>query len=408
MSYREIIATANYDEAKVAPYTLPDPLVCQDGSAVKTADQWRGKRRAEVLRLFEDHVYGRMFPTLPIQAKVLEGADDALGGLAKRRQVRITFGGHAEPALDLLLYIPAKATRPAPCFIGLNFFGNHSTVHDPAVFLSKQWMRDDGIGVVEHRATEASRGSYVSRWPVEMILSRGYALATLYNGDIDPDYNHGFTQGVHPLFHQGGASRPSHAAGTITAWAWGLSRAMDYLQSVPEIDSRRVCVTGHSRLGKTALWAAANDERFALAVSNNSGCGGASLSRRNYGETLYIITNLMAHWWCPRCAEHAPHIETMPVDQHELIALSAPRPVFISSAEEDRWADPRGEFLAALAASPVYRLLETDGMAADQMPALNQPVMSRIGYEIRPGGHGIGEADWKVHLDFADRHLDRA
>jgi len=309
-----------------------------------------------------------------------------------------------------LLYLPNRATRPAPCFVGLNFCGNQATTADPAVRLSTQWMRGDQQGVVNERATDATRGVESHRWPFEMIIERGYAAATVYNGDIDPDYDHAFTLGVHPLFYRAGAPRRSDEGATITAWAWGLSRVLDYLLTVDRIDAKQVCVTGLSRLGKTALWAGATDERFALAVSNNSGCGGASLSRRNFGETMPSITAMKGHWFCTKCREHAPHVETLPVDQHMLVALMAPRPVFISSAEEDKWADPRGEFLSAVHASPVYHMLGAGGMDMGnppEMPPLNEPILSCVGYYIRPGKHEMYPEDWKVHLAFADRQLGK-
>jgi hypothetical protein len=409
----QLVATANYDEAKIVPYTLPDPLACADGVRVTTPEHWKHQRRREILSLFSEHVYGKMYPALPIHARIIEQSDQAINGKATRLQVAITFPSKTitpAPTLNLLLYLPNHLKRPAPCFLGLNFFGNHAATTDPAVLLSTQWMRDDGVGVVDHHATEASRGSEKHRWPIEDIIERGYALATMYCGDIDPDYDHNFTLGIHPIFRPPEAT--NHApkpndAGTITAWAWGLSRAMDYLVTLPSIDAERVCLTGHSRLGKTALWAAACDERFALAISNNSGCGGAALSRRNFGETPQIISQIFGRWYCPRFHQHAPHIETIPVDQHMLIALIAPRPVFVSSAEDDKWADPRGEFLAAFHAGDVYRLLGETAITSDVMPPLNTPIMSRVGYKIRPGKHDITPADWATHLDFADAQLAR-
>ena len=262
--------------------------------------------------------------------------------------------------------------------------------------------------VVNHHATEKSRGVAASRWPVKMILARGYALATAYYGDIAPDDPHEFRKGVYSLFTPPDQPLAPDAWGAIGAWAWGLSRAMDYLKTDRDINANQVVVMGHSRLGKTALWAGAQDTRFAIVVSNDSGSGGAALSRRHFGETIKLTDTVNPHWFCANFNKYNDKEDTLPMDQHELIALIAPRPVYIGTAQDDRWADPRGMFLAAKAADPVYRLLGTSGLPVKKMPPVNHAVMGTIGFHIRTGKHDVTNYDWEQYLKFADMHFHRA
>jgi hypothetical protein len=405
----------NVDEAQVPVFSLPDPLLMASGEPVREAETWQ-RRRAEILTLFETQVYGRTPRTaVAVQATATSGKQTALSGQATRQEVRLEFSSQAGGSwMDLLIYLPSDAREPVPLFLGLNFWGNHAIQPDPAITLSRRWMPEDAQrGIENHRATARSRGQSVSRWPVEAILTRGYGLATAYYGDLAPDDPVLYRDGVHRLFQAGDKdggerARSEPAAdewGAIGAWAWGLSRALDYFEEEAQVDHRRVAVVGHSRLGKAALWAGAQDERFSLVISNNSGCGGAALSRRQFGETVEAITTLFPHWFCDRFRTHSDDVTSLPVDQHMLLALVAPRPLYVASAEQDLWADPRGEFLAAQAADRVYRLLNTDGLDAEEVPATGQVVTSTIGYHIRPGDHDLTAHDWQQFLDFADKHL---
>ena len=402
----------NYSEQKVPKYTLPNPLVLSDGSRVTDRRTWRTKRRPEILELFRKYVYGRAPIARPesMTFEVFDLEKQALGGLATRKQVTVNFTGQKDgPTMDILIYLPNASKKPVPTFVLLNFGGNHTICLDPAIKLSERWMRSRGEGVVKNRANEKSRGRSSSRFPLEKILKRGYGLATIYYGDIDPDFHDGFKNGVHPVFDKLiDGERAPDAWGSICAWAWGLSRAMDYFESDDDIDNKRVAVLGHSRLGKTALWAGARDERFAFVISNNSGCGGAALSRRAYGETVKRINTSFPHWFCENFKQYNDKEDAIPVDQHMLIALMAPRPVYVTSADGDLWADPRGEFLSCRHAGRVYRLLGLRGLGVRQMPSLDEPVQKgTIGYHVRSGGHNLTEYDWQRFMDFADKHFHR-
>lgn len=404
--------SVNYDEAKVPAYTLPDPLVCTDGTPVTNAQVWRAKRRPELLRLFEEQVYGRA-PGRPnaMRFETVSIKTNALGGRATRKEVMIWFTGKPDgSSLNLLLYTPNAAKQPVPVFLGLNFNGNHAVSTEPDVQLSDRWMVSERSScIVSNHATPACRGIEATRWPVERILARGYALATVYYGDLEPDFAAGWKQGVRAALSPAGTNtifQPDDW-GAISAWAWGLSRALDYLETESRVDPKRVAVLGHSRLGKTALWAGARDERFAIVISNDSGEGGAALARRRFGERTGDLNRRFPHWFCGNFKKYSDREDELPVDQHELIALIAPRPVYVASATEDRWADPRGEFLAAKGAEPVYQLLGRAGLGVATQPAADQPVGYFIGYHLRTGPHDTTDYDWAQYLNFADRHFQR-
>jgi hypothetical protein len=399
----------NYDESRVPAYDLPDPLVALDGQRIHSSKEWLDKRRPELIQLFEEDVYGRS-PAVPksLSFQTLSVSRDALGGAAVRKQSRVQFSSKAgSPAMTILLYLPSHAKEPVPVFVGLNFDGNQTVQNDPEILLPTGWM-PDGAGVENHKATEATRGADAHSWPVSMILARGYGVATVYAGDIAPDHTDNYQEGVFPLFYRAGQVKPdADQWGTIAAWAWGLSRVVDYLETDSDVDKRRLIVIGHSRLGKAALWAGAQDTRFALVISNDSGEGGAALARRKFGERTEDLNTRFPHWYCENCKRYNGKEETLPIDSNELLALVAPRPLYVASAEEDLWADPKGEFLGAKGATPVYRLFGEEGLGAEAMPPPEQPVMTIVGYHVRHGRHAITEYDWTQYMAFADKQLKR-
>ena len=407
MSADPEIRPARLDPTPPPAYVLPDPLGATDGSVVTSVAAWERKRRPETLELFAREVYGRTPSGRPEgqHAEVVAQDPAALGGLATRKEITVWFDRERRgPAMHVLLYVPRDGRgKKHPLFLGLNFYGNHTVSGDPGIALAGGWI-PASAGVVENRATEAARGTAESRWQLEAVLARGYATATVYAGDLCPDRPDGLAEGVNGwLARTATESRPDDAWGAIGVWAWGLSRALDVLAEDPDIDPRRVAVHGHSRLGKAALWAGAQDERFALVISNESGCGGAALSKRIHGETVARINAVFPHWFAKRFRHYNDNETALPVDQHQLLALIAPRALCVGSAEEDDWADPRGEFLAVKAAEPVYALYGMRGPGVDDVPPVHQPAGGILRYFIRAGAHDINAYDWQVFLDTADR-----
>lgn len=401
-------ADINYDEARVAPYVLPDVLVASDGTRIDSADAWRTRRRPELLELFSRIVYGRTPPAVPVRVATASADEPASFGFVTRRELDVVVGeGPTSAVLRVLVFRPREARGPVPAFLGINLLGNHTVHPDPRIRLATGWVpHSPECGVFDHEATDASRGMHARRWPVELLAAAGYALVTVYAGDIDPDHPYPRESGVRYALRDALAPEGPDAWGCIGAWAYGLSRVLDALERLPEIDASRVAVVGHSRFGKAALWAAAQDERFALAVASGSGCAGAKLSRRHFGETVAHITARFPHWFCESFRAYADREHELPFDQHALLALLAPRPVYIVSAEQDLWADPKGELLACLAASPVYSLFGRSGIdVSPEAIRLNVAYGDHIGYHRRPGGHDLITADFWHALAFAGRHL---
>jgi len=393
------------DESKVPEYKLPDVLTRFKGGKVKSEKAWDKKQRPDILKTFTSEVYGKVPGNLGIsEVKVWETSDNALNGLAIRKQLSLFFSKNGKNLeVNVLMYLPKTVTK-APVFLAYNFAGNHTVSNDPNIRLTESWVANNpSVGIINNRVTEQSRGSASDSWPIEEIIKSGYGLVTAYYGDIDPDKND-FSDGIHPLFYQPNQTKPGYDQwGSIAAWAWGLSRILDYLETDQNVDAGKVAVLGHSRLGKTALWAGATDQRFAMVISNESGCGGAALSRRKFGETVQIINTSFPHWFCDNFLKYNENEDLLPVDQHMLLALIAPRPLYVASASGDEWADPRGEFLSAKQASAVYELLGKEGLPIKEMPADNQPAMGTIAYHIRSGKHALTLYDWTQYLKFADK-----
>ena len=390
------MAEPNFDESLVPAYSLPAILNGQD---------WYSERRQEIISLYEKEVFGEV-PVFQYttQYKVIEEGSPAFNGKAIRRQVSIgIYSGNDSLDVNVLVYKPT-GMKQAPVFLGYNFYGNHTILSDGNIVLTGSWlMNNEKFGINKNRANDASRGVRAHRWPVEMIIDQGYALATVYYGDIDPDFDDGFRNGIHGI---SGRERGPADWGAISAWAWGLSRVLDYFENDMGIDEDKVVVLGHSRLGKTALWAGALDTRFSMVISNESGLGGAKLYRRRFGETVERMNRNFPHWFCGNFKSYEGREDELPVDQHMLVGLIAPRPVYIASASEDTLADPRGEFLSACAADTVYKYLGTEGIKSQSMPAPNESLpFGTIGYHLREGKHDITIWDWKQFLDFADFHF---
>jgi len=402
----------NYDESKIVPYTLPELLRTGAGRTIGTAEEWTSLRRPEILSLFGQHVYGQTPPPATwgkVAFKVVQVKPDALDGKAKRKLIHLSLQEHpAWAGMEVMLYTPNGGSRPVPCFVGLSFGGNHAVSPEPDVPLSTRWMRaDKADGTGSNRATEEGRGKESGSWPLQLILEQGFAVATCYCGDMEPDHADGWKDGLRAALSPEGAATVWQDGqwGAIGAWAWGLSRIADYLETEATVDAKRLAVIGHSRLGKTSLWAGAQDPRFGVVVSNNSGEGGAALMRRNFGETTAVITKAFPHWFTKTYTRYGGHEAECPVDQHLLIALVAPRAAYIASAVDDSWADPKGEFLAGLHAEPAFKLYGKTGYGVAAQPPVDSPVGDAIGYHLRTGKHALTTYDWQQYLRFAKRHL---
>ena len=398
--------TTNTTESKVPTFELPELLISKAGEKINTKEVWETIRRPELVKTFAEEMFGNV-PENSIQVSTEEKIvnPNAFGGKAIIKEVIFTFSHQDKTvAATLVLFLPTQVIDKIPIFLGYNFKGNHTVFSDESISLPTSWIpKNSNDGMTENKASTLSRGIRNYRWPVLNIINRGYGLATMYYGDIDPDFDDNFENGVHGLL----SNKPSKTEwGSIATWAWAFTKILDYFETTTDIDPRKVAVIGHSRLGKTALWAGATDERYAMVISNDSGCGGAALSKRKFGETLQAINTRFPHWFNDHFNQYNEKEESLPFDQHQLIALMAPRPVYIASAVGDSWADPKGEFLSSKYATPVYQLYGLSGLEVAEQPPINQPQkLGHIGYHIRDGKHDLTVYDWEQYLDFADRHF---
>lgn len=406
-----LIVTAFAHAADPPKFTFPDPLVMKDGTKVTTKLVWQTDRAPELRKLFEQEMYGR-YPSAAVKlsAKTLFEDAKAFGGKGTLREVELSLGIKDCPSLHLLVAVPNERPKAgAPVFVGLNFSGNHTLVDDDRVRIPDGWMYDKQFGAKDNKATADGRGKAKGVWPLDDIVKAGYAVVTCYNGDIDPDTKDE-RKGVRPYITpppaSNGGADPTFTA-TIMAWAWGVHRMVDYVVGEKAFDPKRVAVVGHSRLGKTALLAGAFDDRIACVFPHQAGCGGSAPSRQAdpKAESVKRITTAFPHWFCHAFTAYGDDPDKLPIDQHELLALCAPRPVLYTNAADDLWANPSGQFDMMKRATPVYELLGVKGVEADAMPAEGKLLDSRLGYWIRAGKHEMNADDWKTFLAFADKWM---
>jgi hypothetical protein len=368
---------------------IPNPLMGLNGRIVSSTEEWTTFRRDELLELFRKHVYGRVPDINPVDVRfiLLESNDKAMNGKAIRKQIRISVTTlRGEIGFTLLIFTPKETKTPLPCFLLVD-------IRNP----------------LEHYTLEANRLIQNEYWPAERIIERGYVAARLILQEIDMDKDDHFKGGIHSIYENYTVGqRAKDAWGTIAAWAWGGSRAMDYFLTDKDIDAKRVAVIGHSRGGKTSLWCGAQDERFALVISNESGCTGAMLARAKRGERVKDINKVFPHWFCENYRAFEDNEDAMPVDQHELLCLVAPRPLYVGSAEIDPEVAPMDEFNSLKLAEPVYGLFGIKGLKENTIPPLNTSIVSpdgKLGYHVRQGHHALQLFDWEQYMNFADRNL---
>ncbi|MBO5791675.1 MAG: acetylxylan esterase [Lentisphaeria bacterium] len=398
---REVVGLLNYDESAILPYTVESPLLKADGSRVASAEEWKNSRRQEIIELFKNELYGAV-PPMPdaVEYKEISCKKDALNGKAVRKEIDIVFkiNNGKQHTVPVLLYFPADAKGKVPVFINLNFKGNHTITSEKDVRMTGLLNDDKSFLTEEQRSCHAFRNS------IEMVIARGYGCCTASYNDFFPDHIDGWSDSIYSLFGDfNGYSRGHEKYSSIGAWAWGCSRLMDLVEEIKEFDSSKTVLHGHSRLGKTALWAGALDERFKIVIANNSGLGGAAMTKRRFGELYVYLVTAMPHWFIKRTAFYIANEEAQNFDQHFLMSLIAPRKLVVASAENDIWSDPYGEYLGAFHAGEVYSLFGADVLKSSHRQAVGTVITSDISYHIRPGKHAQNEIDWLHYLDIADK-----
>ena len=373
------VHSQNYDESKVPAYTLPDVLKTSGGKTVSTKLVWEQTRRPEILRLFEENVYGKVPRDFDsIKFAVSNDVTNAMGGKARLKEVTITVWRINKPvAIHLTLFTPNSRTSPAPAFLLINNRGRDNT--DPSRKVKSEF------------------------WPAEVAIDSGYAIAAFHVADAAADNKNTYQNGGLQLYPD--LLTADNGMKAIGSWAWAASRVMDYFKTNKDIDFNKVAVVGHSRGGKTSLWAGAEDQRFAMVFASCSGNTGAALARRQFGETIKVINTNFPHWFTNNYKKFGDNIESLPVDQHMLISLIAPRPVYTTNASQDLWADPKGSYLAVTKAQAVYSLYGNRQALDAVPPPLNTPVIKSIlGYHIREGIHNLTAYDWENFIRFANFH----
>jgi hypothetical protein len=393
----------NVNEAKVTPYTLPDPLLLLNGTPVHDAKTWWKKRRPEIYAMFETQQYGRA-PGRPASEtfEVFDKGTPALDGKAIRKQVIIHLSEDpAAPRISLVEYIPAAASKPVPMFLMIGFTAPFNMFDDSGIREGTVWNPQ----TKQKMPASQARGMGMGKVNIIPFLATGIGVATFYYGDVDPDFSDGYALGVRALYDKGDDStRAPDAWGSISAWAWAMSRVQDYFETDRTVDARRVAINGASRLGKTVLWAAARDQRFAAVVACCSGEGGAALSHRNFGQTIAELLEEAPYQFARNYRKYADKEQALPMDAHMLLSLIAPRPVLLQTGKHDLWSDPKGEFEAAVAAGPVYRLLGKQDLGTTTWPP-SEPILNDLAYLMDNGGHGMEAGDWDIYLAFLKKYL---